>query len=220
MVIMIKKLSLHMKTYCKKNIKSRLKAMPFLFLFPFQIWAAAHSGIYENLMIAVTPQQEVKGFYHQPPEDGAHQRCTFWLYGPLDSKNAAPITSWSTQTLAGDIQFQDEQIKMKLPYGQQHAGCMNSLRPEIESGESWSLTRKTHWIDLVTIVVDKAHLYEKGSRQASHRGYVIKGDTLGLIQRDTQWSQVDYVSDTGNVLTAWIKNSDYQSLPIKAAASQ
>ncbi|WP_133158599.1 hypothetical protein [Mixta theicola] len=217
---MIKELSTYMKLFQKNNLPFQAMALLLLPLIPLQSWAAAQSGIYEALMIAVTPQHEVKGFYHQPPEDNANQRCAFWFYGRLDTKNAAPITSWSMQTLTGDFRFQHKQIELTLPHGQQHTGCMNHLRPEIETGESWSLTRQTNWIDLVTIRTDKAHLYRKSNSQAQHRGYVIKGDTLGLIQRGAEWSQVEYVSDAGNTLLAWIKNSDYVSLPAQAAALQ
>lgn len=171
-------------------------------------------------MIAVTPQHQVKGFFHQPPEEGTNQNCIFWFNGQLDNNGMAKITSWSTQVLPGNVQFKEQQIEITLPHGQQHAGCMNTLLPEIETGEIWSLTDTTNWVDLVTITQEKARMYREHDIHSKSPGYVVKGDTLGLLQRKADWSQVEYINDAGKRLTGWIKNSDYQSLSSSDASAK
>lgn len=125
--------------------------------------AALHSGKYEGLMLAVTPANQVEGFYSEAMGEGVSRRCTFYLQGKPEA-----LTTWLDAAYPGSVAVASDGVVLTVEQGRQHPGCINVLMPEIATGLDLTQTASKKWIGLVTVSADKAYLLKTpGPRRSS-----------------------------------------------------
>ncbi len=112
--------------------------------------AGLHSGKYEQLMLAVTPEHQVEGFYSEERGEGNFS-CAFYLQGKPEA-----LSTWVDEVYPGSVKASADGVTLKVEQGQQHPGCMNVLMPEIATGLNLTQTASKNWIGLVTVSADKA----------------------------------------------------------------
>ncbi|MEQ4603857.1 MAG: hypothetical protein ABN489_15890, partial [Pseudomonas amygdali] len=60
---------------------------------------ALHSGKYEQLMLAVTPDHQVEGYYSETR--GEAFSCAFYLQGKVEAGKGAAVSSWLDDVYPG-----------------------------------------------------------------------------------------------------------------------
>lgn len=192
---------------------NRIAIASFSMFIAFQAVGAApalQSGKYESLMLAVTPEHEVDGYFSEAVGDGFS--CKFYLRGKLDGAGSASITTWMTEPRQGTISATNDGISLTIPGGRDHPGCANVMMPEIDTGIDYSETHSKSWVALVTITADKAFLMVTPDVKSRYRGYVVDGDVVGVLGFEDGWAHVEFISDQDRSSQGWISAEQYQAL--------
>ncbi|AZF59495.1 hypothetical protein [Pseudomonas sp. R11-23-07] len=169
--------------------------------------AALHSGKYEGLMLAVTPQQQVEGFYSESLGEGVTRGCRFFLQG-----TPAALTTWLDVAYPGSVAAASDGVTLTVEQGRQHPGCINVLMPEIATGLELSQTARKKWIGLVTVSADKAYLLKAPGAKAAKRPYIVKNDVVGVLAFKEGWAQVEFINADDRSFTGWISQEQYARL--------
>jgi hypothetical protein len=169
--------------------------------------AALHSGKYEGLMLAVTPQQQVEGFYSESLGEGVTRGCRFFLQG-----TPAALTTWLDVAYPGSVAAASDGVTLTVEQGRQHPGCINVLMPEIATGLELSQTARKKWIGLVTVSADKAYLLKAPGAKAAKRPYIVKNDVVGVLAFKDGWAQVEFINADDRSFTGWISQEQYARL--------
>ncbi|AZF33303.1 hypothetical protein C4J89_3845 [Pseudomonas sp. R4-35-07] len=169
--------------------------------------AALHSGKYEGLMLAVTPQQQVEGFYSESLGEGVTRGCRFFLQG-----TPAALTTWLDVAYPGSVAAASDGVTLTVAQGRQHPGCINVLMPEIATGLELSQTARKKWIGLVTVSADKAYLLKAPGAKAAKRPYIVKNDVVGVLAFKDGWAQVEFINADDRSFMGWISQEQYARL--------
>ncbi len=169
--------------------------------------AALHSGKYEGLMLAVTPANQVEGFYSEAMGEGVSRRCTFYLQGTPEA-----LTTWLDAAYPGSVAVSSDGVVLTVEQGRQHPGCINVLMPEIATGLDLTRTASKKWIGLVTVSADKAYLLKTPGAKAVKRPYIVKGDVVGVLAFKDGWAQVEFINANDRSFTGWISQGQYARL--------
>lgn len=168
---------------------------------------ALHSGKYEGLMLAVTPERQVEGYYVEAMGEGVTRSCAFYLQG-----KPAALTTWADATYPGSVAPSSDGVTLTVAEGRQHPGCLNVLMPEIATGLDLSQTANTKWIGLVKVSADKAYLLKNPSAKAAKRPYIVKNDVVGVLAFKDGWAQVEFINADDRSFTGWISQDQYARL--------
>lgn len=174
--------------------------------------SALHSGKYEGLMLAVTPQQQVEGYYAEEMGEGVTRGCTFYLQG-----KPGALTTWGQEAYPGSIAASGDGVTLTVEQGRQHPGCLNVLMPEIATGLDLSQTSSKNWIGLVTVSADKAYLQKTPGAKVAKRPYIVKRDVVGVLAYKDGWAQVEFVNAEGRSFIGWISQDQYSRLAAPTA---
>lgn len=172
------------------------------------------SGIYEQVLLAVTPENTVEGYYFEENTSGPSIKCSFGLYSEINKNNLSkiPVVTVSTDSFAGTIEKTADGIKLTIPE-EEHPGCGMLIQPEIKTeGVEYSLTEKKDWIGLVTISSEKAYLRKTLDEKTKGKVYVVKDNTVAVIKYQGDWSYVEFLNSESKSYKGWIKKSEYQHL--------
>lgn len=172
------------------------------------------SGIYEQVMLAVTPENTVEGYYFEENTSGPTVRCAFSLYSEANKENLSklPIITFSVDSYVGSIERTKDGIKLTLPE-EEHPGCGMLIPPEIKTdGVEYSLTEKKVWIGIVSIASEKAHLRKTPEEKTKGNVYVVKDNTVAVIKYQGDWANVEFINAEAKSYKGWIKKSEYQHI--------
>ncbi|WP_248751211.1 hypothetical protein [Pseudomonas sp. MWU15-20650] len=169
--------------------------------------AALHSGRYEGLMLAVTPEHQVEGFYSEAMGEGVTRRCAFYLQGQPEA-----LTTWLDAAYPGRVAASSDGVTLTVEQGRQHPGCINVLMPEIATGLELTQTANKKWIGLVTVSADKAYLLKTPGAKADKRPYIVKDDVVGVLAFKDGWAQVEFINAKDRSFTGWISQGQYARL--------
>ena len=184
-----------------------------LFMMAFSSHATTlQSGVYEGLLLAISSKGKITGYYSESAEDSVKRTCTFFLAGHVSAQQPDTITSWSSAMLTGHIAANSTGVTLAIPYGQNHAGCMNVLMPEIATGLELEMTHQTHWQTLMQVSSPRAYLSSTPDAATRHKSWIIKGDVVGVIQTYGGWTEVEYVDDSRKTTHGWVNSNDIQPL--------
>ncbi len=178
----------------------------------FAVSGALHSGQYEGLMLAVTPQHQVEGFYAEELGEGVTRRCTFYLQGKPEA-----LTTWVDEAYPGSVASSSDGVTLTVEQGRQHPGCLSVLMPEIATGLELTQTAEKNWIGLVTVSADKAYLLKTPGASAAKRAYIVKGDVVGVLAFKDGWAEVEFTNAEDRAFTGWISQDQFSRLAIPAA---
>ncbi|AMN82214.1 MULTISPECIES: hypothetical protein [Pseudomonas] len=168
---------------------------------------ALHSGKYEGLMLAVTPEHQVEGYYSEAMGEGVTRSCAFYLQG-----KPAALTTWLDEAYPGSVAPSSDGVTLTVAEGRQHPGCLNVLMPEIATGLDLTQTASTKWIGLVKVSADKAYLLKSPSAKAAKRPYIVKNDVVGVLAFKDGWAQVEFINADDRSFTGWISQDQYARL--------
>ncbi len=169
--------------------------------------AALQSGKYEGLMLAVTPQQQVEGFYSEAMGEGVTRGCSFFLQGKPEA-----LTTWREAAYPGSVAAAADGVTLTVEQGRQHPGCINVLMPDIATGLELSRTARKKWIGLVTVSAEKAYLLKTPGAKATKRPYIVKHDVVGVLAFKDGWAQVEFINADERSFTGWISRDQYARL--------
>ena len=169
--------------------------------------AALHSGKYEGLMLAVTPEHQVEGYYAETLGEGMTRSCTFYLQGKPEA-----LTTWLDGAYPGSVAPSPDGVNLTVEEGRQHPGCMSVLMPEIATGLDLTQTAKAQWIGLVTVSTDKVYLLKEPDTEAVQCPYIVKGDVVGVLAFKDGWAQVEFTDGKDQTSTGWIPQDQYNRL--------
>ncbi|AZE95899.1 hypothetical protein C4J96_3800 [Pseudomonas orientalis] len=168
---------------------------------------ALQSGKYEGLMLAVTPQQQVEGFYLEAMGEGVTRGCSFFLQGKPEA-----LTTWHDAAYPGSVAASADGVTLTVEQGRQHPGCINVLMPEIATGLDLSQTARKKWIALVTVAAEKAYLLKTPGAKATKRPYIVRNDVVGVLAFKDGWAQVEFINADERSFTGWISQDQYARL--------
>ena len=174
--------------------------------------AGLHSGKYEGLMLAVTPEHQVEGFYTEEMGEGVTRRCAFYLQG-----KPAALTTWLDAAYPGSVAPSADGVTLTVEQGREHPGCLSVLMPEIATGLDLTQTAAKPWIGLVTVSADKAYLLKTPGAKAAKRPYIVKNDVVGVLAFKDGWAQVEFINADDRAFTGWISQDQYRRLAAPAA---
>lgn len=195
-----------------------IRAAGFAFAALVQAFAApsfaanVEAGRYDALMLAVTPDHQVEGYYLEELGEGVSRRCTFYLQGPVTDGKPAPITTWRKQAFAGTLAASDYGVVLTVAQGRDHPGCMSVMAPQITSGLELGRIESKPWIGLVSVSADKAYLQKSAGAKATKRPYIVKNDVVGVLAYKDGWARVEYVNADDRSFTGWIRQDQYSRL--------
>lgn len=169
--------------------------------------APLHSGKYEGLMLAVTPDHQVEGYYSETMGEGVTRSCAFYLQG-----KPGALTTWLDQAYPGKVVASSDGVTLTVEQGRQHPGCINVLMPEIATGLDLTQTANKKWISLVTVSADKAYLLKNPGVKAAKRPYIVKNDVVGVLAFKDGWAQVEFINADDRSFTGWISQDQYRRL--------
>lgn len=169
--------------------------------------ATLQSGKYEGLMLAVTPQHQVEGFYAEDMGEGVKRGCSFFLQGSPEA-----LTTWRDVAYPGSVAASSDGVTLTVAQGRQHPGCINVLMPQIATGLDLSQTARKKWIGLVTVSADKAYLLKTPGAKAAKRPYIVKNDVVGVLAFKDGWAQVEFINADERSFTGWISQEQYARL--------
>lgn len=168
---------------------------------------ALHSGKYEGLMLAVTPEHQVEGYYAEEMGEGVTRNCAFYLQGKPEA-----LTTWLDQAYPGSVAPSSDGVTLTVEQGREHPGCLSVLMPEIATGLDLTQTASTEWIGLVTVTADKAPLLKTAGDTAGKHPYIVKDDVVGVLAFKEGWAQVEFTNAKDRTFTGWISKDQYSLL--------
>lgn len=171
--------------------------------------AGLHSGQYEQLMLAVTPDHQVEGFYAEERGEGNTFSCAFYLQGKPEA-----VSTWLDEVYPGSVKPSADGVTLTVEQGQQHPGCMNVLMPEIATGLDLTQTASKNWIGLVTVSADKALLQKTPDGKATKGPYIVKGDVVGVLAYKNGAAQVEFTNAKDRTFTGWISQDQYSRVSV------
>lgn len=170
------------------------------------------SGQYESLMLAVTPEHQVEGYYSEELGQGVTRHCTFYLKGKVEDAAATPITTWLDEAYPGSVAPVADGVTLTVERGREHPGCPSVLMPEITTGLELSQTASKPWIGLVTISADKAYLLKTAGGKTTKRPYIVKEDVVGVLAYKDGWARVEFINQDDRSFIGWIREGQYSRL--------
>lgn len=187
-------------------------AFPLLMVAVSSHASSLHSGVYEGLMLAISPAGHITGYYAESAEGGVKRTCSFSLSGQVSAQETNSITSWSTSVLPGQISVSTDGIKLTIPDGQTHAGCMNVLMPEINTGLELEKTQETRWQTLARANAERVYLSSTADAGTRRKAWIVKDDVVGVLQTQAGWTQIEFISGTGKTIRGWVNSKEIQPL--------
>lgn len=169
--------------------------------------ATLHSGIYESLKLAVSPQGKITGYYSETLGVGVTRTCAFSLAGEVSARGDAKIASWSSEVMPGQLVATADGVTLTVPGGQSHDGCVNAMLPMINDGLPLSKTRDTAWQSMAQVRGERLYFYRQPDENRQRKAFIVQDDVVGVLQTQGEWTQVEYVSDEGISTTGWVKSA-------------
>jgi len=169
--------------------------------------ATLHSGIYESLKLAVSPQGKITGYYSETLGVGVTRTCAFSLAGEVSARGDAKIASWSSEVMPGQLVATADGVTLTVPGGQSHDGCVNAMLPMINDGLPLSKTRDTAWQSMAQVRGERLYFYRQPDENRQRKAFIVQDDVVGVLQTQGEWTQVEYVSDEGRSTTGWVKSA-------------
>lgn len=181
----------------------------------------AQPGQYDDgLVLAYDPSARlITGYYHgesgQRADGGSQFSCIFYFAGVLNGSTAA-IRSYFPETPGEVIEgvfSLDAPGELTVTLKDEHGGCWNVWRfADKDMPARFTLSAARPWKALRVIKSDRAHFYDSPDATYSRKGYVVKGDALGVKSSENGWLEVDYANGA-KVISGWIKESEFFPAP-------
>lgn len=171
------------------------------------------TGDYDNMLIGFNPATGlVTGYFDEyiggPP--GPTFSCIVYLSGKLDG-SVARVAAYAPETAddrtKGEL-FLESPPKFRLQLHDEDRGC-EEVGHFADPDRRAEFTIKTRypWTSVVVVKSKKAYFFDAPTSAKHRRGYVVKGDGVGVRATKPGWLQVDYVYGEKRI-SGWIRQSD------------
>jgi hypothetical protein len=188
----------------------------FLLLTPFAARAAdvrIVSGSYDGDMLIGFDRTTglVTGYFNEETGEGQFS-CIFYLTGKLRG-SVAPISTYfpdapTEELIKGQLVVLGTpgQFLVRLP--SEHGGCWNVEHfADDENPADFTLDAAYPWISVAVVKRDRAYFFDTPTSATHRKGYVVRGDGVGVRAIEPGWLQVDFVG-SGKPVSGWIRQSD------------
>ena len=90
----------------------------------------------------------------------------------------------------------------------EHGGCWNVEHfADKDQLAEFGLAKAYPWTSVTVVKSAKAYFYDAPGAATHRKGYVVKGDGVGVRAVRNGWLQVDYVGH-GKQASGWIRDAD------------
>lgn len=174
---------------------------------------AIASGAYDNtLLIGVDPASGAVSGYFDMTQGGGPPviSCIFYLKGHLAGPRAAIETFFpddpNGDLIGGTLSAQGPgKVRLALPT--EHGGCSNVWQfADATQPADFALQGARPWTSVRVVQAAKAYFYP-GPGAAHGRGYLVRGDGVGVRASQGGWVQADFVGGT-RPSTGWLRDAD------------
>jgi hypothetical protein len=180
--------------------------------------AGVISGAYDDAMlVGYDPATKIVSGYFDMEQGGPPIiSCIFYLRGTL-AGSAAKVATYFPETPADDLingklALQDpKHFEVTLPT--EHGGCAN-LEPFTDKDQpaNFQLGAAHPWTAVAVVRSAKAYFWDTPASAAHRKGYLVKGDGVGVRASQPGWIEVDYVGGD-KPISGWLRQSDVYPVP-------
>lgn len=168
------------------------------------------SGAYGEMLIGFDPVSRIVTGYFHSQSGGGQFSCIFYLTGRLSGSKAL-VSSYFPETPAvaikGELTLQaDGDLRLRL--ASEHGGCWNVERFAADDQPAdFALDTPRPWTSIAVVRRDKAYFYDTPGSATHRKGYVVKGDGVGVRAVQPGWLLVDF-GGGDRPASGWIRRSD------------
>lgn len=168
------------------------------------------SGVYEQVMLGITEDGRVTGYYNEQQGEAVVKECAFFFSGNLKGENAE-LKVWQDLEQgisSGELHKVGDDVQLKAPHAPDYSGCGLVLLPEIEnSGVKLSPISLRPWLEIRQVDVRKTWLFSTPARSKNHKNYLLRDDVVAVLGYQDDLAQVDYWHE-GSLLSGWVLTED------------
>jgi hypothetical protein len=170
------------------------------------------SGAYDNtLLIGVDPATgAVSGYFDMTQGGQPSFSCIFYLKGRLAGPSASVATYFPDDPkgdlIRGTLSWQGAgKVRLALPT--EHGGCGNVWQfADQTQPADFALQGAKPWTSVRVVKAAKAY-FSPAPGAAHGRGYLVKGDGVGVRAAQAGWVQADFVGET-RTSSGWLRDAD------------
>lgn len=175
------------------------------------------SGSYDDGMLIGFDQatQVVTGYFREETGEGQFS-CIFYLMGKSRGSETT-ISTYFPETPTQDL------IKGQLTPGKpgqfqvrlssEHGGCWNVQHfADKDQPAQFTLNAAYPWRSVAVVKRDKAYFFDTPTSSTHRKGYLVKGDGVGVRAVQPGWLQVDFIGG-GKPVSGWIRQADVYPTP-------
>lgn len=180
---------------------------------------SAQSGFYDSMKIGFDPQNNLLTGYFKEweiTENRDSKKCEFYFKGTIeDSKEESTLAIYSNdyQLLThgfinnSSLKSNSGMIEFRLEKNIQQC---NLIMPNLISKQGLSFSKKwdNNWKEVRLIKTSKAYFYQTRNDKLPTKIYVIKGDFVGIIEKNESWVKAEYITAKSKVISGWLRKSD------------
>lgn len=171
------------------------------------------SGAYDNtLLIGVDPASgAVSGYFDMTQGGQPSFSCIFYLKGRLAGPSASVATYFPDDPkgdlIRGSLSAQGPgKVRLALP--SEHGGCGNVWQfADTTQPADFTLQGAKPWSSVRVVKAAKAYFYPTPGAAAHGKGYLVKGDGVGVRAAQAGWVQADFVGET-RTSSGWLRDAD------------
>jgi hypothetical protein len=169
------------------------------------------SGGYDGeLLIGYDPNARSMDGYYRSETGGGKFSCIFYFKGVIKG-DSADIQSYFPESpnekIGGVVKLSDAG-EVTISLNEDHGGCWNVQHfADKEHPAKFTLSTEHPWKSIRIIKSEKAHFFDAPNAKTPRKGYVVKGDAVGVKSASQGWLDVDYTSG-GKLISGWIKESE------------
>lgn len=196
-----------------------MKTILFIFLCFVSLNINAQSGFYDSIKIGFDPQNQLfTGYFKEweVSDKNTTKKCEFYVKGTIEpEKEESILTIYSNdyQLLTygfiknSSLKANDGIIEFRLEKNIQQC---QEIMPNLVGKEGLSFSKKwdNNWKEVRLIKAPKAYFYNSRNDTQPTKIYVIKGDFVGVIEKNSSWVKAEYITTKNKVISGWLRKSD------------
>jgi hypothetical protein len=172
------------------------------------------SGAYDNtLLIGVDPASGAISGYFDMTQGGGPPviSCAFYLKGHIAGPKVVVDTFYPDDPkgdlIRGSLSAQ-EPGKVRLALPSEHGGCGNVWQfADKTQPADFTLQGARPWASVRVVKAAKAYFYPTPGAAAHGKGYLVKGDGVGVRAAQAGWVQAEFVGET-RTSSGWLRDAD------------
>jgi hypothetical protein len=171
------------------------------------------SGAYDDAMlVGYDPATKIVSGYFDMEQPGPPTiSCIFYLRGTLAGAKAKVATYFpetpADDLIKGEMALQDtKHFQVRLPT--EHGGCAN-LEPFADKDQpaGFQLGTAHPWTAIAVVKSARAYFWDTPTSATHRKGYLVKGDGVGVRGAQPGWIEVDYVGGD-KTISGWLRQTD------------